>query len=99
MNFTAAELDPRTLRSDFPILSMRLASGRPLAYLDNAATSQCPRQVVEALTDVYARGYANVHRGIHDLSERATEAYEEARIKVQRFHVTSLVPKGTLKGA
>ena len=65
----AHRLDPRALASDFPILARRLANGRRLVYLDNAATSQCPRQVIDALVDVYSQGYANVHRGIHDLSE------------------------------
>jgi cysteine desulfurase/selenocysteine lyase len=73
------------VRSDFPILSTRLPNGRPLAYLDNAATSQCPRQVVDALADVYANAYANVHRGIHDLSESATESFENTRERVRRF--------------
>jgi cysteine desulfurase/selenocysteine lyase len=78
-------LDPRILRADFPILSIRLPHGRPLVYLDNAATSQCPKQVLQAMVDVYSRGYANVHRGIHDLSERATELFEASRERVRRF--------------
>jgi cysteine desulfurase/selenocysteine lyase len=82
---TAPRLDPRALRSDFPILARRLANGRRLVYLDNAATSQCPRQVVDALVNVYTQGYANVHRGIHDLSEQATELFEATRERVCRF--------------
>jgi cysteine desulfurase/selenocysteine lyase len=54
-------------------------------YLDNAATSQCPRQVIDLMVDVYSRGYANVHRGIHDLSEQATEQFEASRERVRRF--------------
>jgi cysteine desulfurase/selenocysteine lyase len=78
-------LDPRLLRSDFAILTTRLSNGRPLVYLDNAATSQCPRQVTDAMVEVYTRGYANVHRGIHDLSENATELFESSRERVRRF--------------
>jgi cysteine desulfurase/selenocysteine lyase len=85
MNSNTSRHDPRILRSDFPILTTRLANGQPLVYLDNAATSQCPRQVIEALVDVYARGYANVHRGIHDLSEKTTELFEASRERVRRF--------------
>ena len=63
----------------------RKVNGRPLVYLDNAATSQKPRQVIQALVDYYERYNANVHRGVHTLSIEATEAYEEARRKVARF--------------
>jgi cysteine desulfurase/selenocysteine lyase len=66
-------------------LTTRLPSGQPLVYLDNAATSQSPRQVIEAMVDVYSRGYANVHRGIHDLSEKATELFEATRERVRQF--------------
>jgi cysteine desulfurase/selenocysteine lyase len=66
-------------------LTTRLANGQPLVYLDNAATSQCPRQVIDSMVDVYSRAYANVHRGIHDLSERATELFEATRERVRRF--------------
>ncbi len=72
------------VRADFPALRQRV-HGRPLAYLDNAATTQKPRAVLEALLRFYKRDCANVHRGIHVLSERATRAYEEAREKVARF--------------
>ena len=76
--------DPREIRKDFPILD-RQVYGKPLVYLDNAATSQKPRQVIEALTDYYQRYNSNVHRGVHALSVEATERYEEARQKVADF--------------
>lgn len=70
--------------ADFPILDQRVNDER-LAYLDNAATAQRPRQVIKALNDFYERDNANVHRGVHTLAERATREYEDARRKVQRF--------------
>lgn len=70
--------------ADFPILDQRVNDER-LAYLDNAATAQRPRQVIKALTDFYEHDNANVHRGVHTLAERATSEYEGARRKVQRF--------------
>jgi cysteine desulfurase / selenocysteine lyase len=78
-------LDTAKLRLDFPILDVRSPSGKPLVYLDNAATTQRPRQVIQAMVDVYEGTYANVHRGIHWLSERTTDDYENAREKVRRF--------------
>src|SRR3972149_1096217 len=72
------------LRKDFPILN-RKVNGRPLVYLDNAATSQKPKQVIEAIADYYRRHNANVHRGIHTLSVEATEAYEDSRSKIAKF--------------
>jgi cysteine desulfurase / selenocysteine lyase len=75
---------PAGLRSDFPILSMTVR-GKPLAYLDSAATSQKPRQVIEAVSEFYSSANANIHRGVHFLGERATLAYEGAREKVARF--------------
>ena len=72
------------VRADFPIL-MRRIGGKPLAYLDNAATSQKPKQVLDALRLYYERGNANVHRALHTLGEEATAAFEEGRRKVQRF--------------
>jgi len=72
------------LRQDFPVLS-QLIHGRPLVYLDNAATSQKPNAVIESLDHYYRHDNANVHRGVYTLSERATEAYEAARDKVQVF--------------
>lgn len=76
--------DVATVRRDFPVLS-GTANGKPLVYLDNAATSQKPRQVIEALTRFYTDENANIHRGVYELSQRATLAYEGARAKVQRF--------------
>jgi cysteine desulfurase / selenocysteine lyase len=76
-------LDEQT-RGDFPILS-RIVNGHPLVYLDSAASSQKPRSVVEAMTRYYERSHANVHRSIHTLGEEATELYEAARDRVQRF--------------
>lgn len=73
-----------SIRADFPILS-RQVYGRPLVYLDNAATTQKPRQVVEAMTDEYYNVNANVHRGVHFLSQQATELHEAARETVRRF--------------
>jgi cysteine desulfurase/selenocysteine lyase len=72
------------LRRDFPILHQEV-NGHPLVYFDNAATSQKPRQVMETLTRYYERDNANVHRGVHTLGSRATDAYEGAREKVARF--------------
>jgi len=71
-------------RGDFPILE-RIVNGRPLVYLDSAASSQKPRTVIEAMTRYYERSHANVHRSIHTLGEEATELYELARDRVQRF--------------
>ena len=77
-------LDVERIRSDFPALSLDVR-GKPLVYLDNAATTQKPASVLEAEDRWYRETCANVHRGVHYLSEKATEAYEEARGKVQRF--------------
>lgn len=77
-------LDIAAIRADFPILS-RTVYDRPLIYLDNAATSQKPRCVVEAIESVYFNQNANIHRGVHYLSQAATEAHEEARQAVQAF--------------
>jgi cysteine desulfurase/selenocysteine lyase len=76
--------DIEKVRRDFPILE-REVNGKPLVYLDNAATSQKPRQVVETLTNYYERHNANIHRGSHRLAEEATAAYDESREKVARF--------------
>ncbi|MBI4311214.1 MAG: cysteine desulfurase [Chloroflexi bacterium] len=76
--------DPKAIRKDFPILS-RKVNGKPLVYLDNAATSQKPRQVIQALVECYEMYNANVHRGVHTLSMEATERMEEARRKVAAF--------------
>ena len=77
-------LDIEKIRADFPILK-REVSGRPLIYLDNAATSQTPRYVVDHIADTYYRVNANVHRGVHTLSQEATDAHEAARRRVQQF--------------
>jgi cysteine desulfurase/selenocysteine lyase len=77
-------LDVQTIRKDFPILS-RQVHGKPLVYLDNAATTQKPRQVIDALVDYYSRYNANIHRSNHTLGGEATEAYEAVREKVARF--------------
>ena len=77
-------LDVRKIREDFPILSKKVY-GKPLVYLDNAATTQKPRQVIQALVDYYEGSNANVHRGVHALSQEATDLYEGARAKVARF--------------
>ena len=76
--------DLASVRDDFPILQ-RQVHGKPLVYLDNAATSQKPRAVIQALVDYYERYNSNVHRGVHTLSVEATDAYEEARRKVAAF--------------
>jgi cysteine desulfurase/selenocysteine lyase len=76
--------DPAAVRKDFPILQQRVR-GKPLVYLDNAATTQKPQAVIDRLARFYREENANVHRGVHALSERATDAYEQARVTVQRF--------------
>ncbi len=78
------DFDVDRLRAGFPILRQKI-HGKPLIYLDNAATSQKPQSVLDAMNRYYEHDNANVHRGVHVLSERATAAYEEARAKVQRF--------------
>ena len=72
------------IRADFPILDQQVR-GRPLIYFDNAASSQKPRAVIAALAHYYERDNANVHRGLHELSSRATDAFEGARAKVARY--------------
>jgi len=81
---TLAALDVANIRADFPILG-REVHGRPLVYLDSAASSQKPRAVIEAMSDYFAAHHANVHRGAHQLSVEATDAFEAARAKVARF--------------
>lgn len=76
--------DIQRLRADFPLLD-QTANGRPLAYLDNAATSQRPLSVIDAVNRFLLQDNANVHRGLYDLSRRATEAYENARVRVAKF--------------
>jgi cysteine desulfurase/selenocysteine lyase len=72
------------IRADFPVLDQKV-HGHPLVYLDNAATAQKPRAVIEAISHFYERDNANVHRGIHELSRRSTEAYEAARVRAAQF--------------
>lgn len=83
-NAPAAGFDPLRWRRDFPLLQQKL-HGKPLAYLDNANTSQKPQTVVDALSHYYQTTNANVHRGTHRLSELATEAYEGSREKIRKF--------------
>lgn len=91
-NDVAAPLDIERLRADFPILNQPLPNGRPLAYLDNASSTQHPRQVIDAIRELYQRHYANVHRGIHTLSEQSTDLFESARAAVARL-VNSPAPE------
>ena len=76
-------LDVQNIRKDFPILN-RTVNGKPLIYFDNAATSQTPKQVIDVIVDYYSNYNANIHRGVHSLSQEATDAYEQARIKIQK---------------
>lgn len=78
-------IDVEAVRADFPILQQEHRPGVPLVFLDSAASSQKPAQVIDALNDYYRRYHANVHRGIHKLSEAATAAYEQSREKIQQF--------------
>jgi len=79
-----SRLDVQRVRADFPYLD-ELVNGKPMAFLDSAASTQKPRQVLDAMHDFYAHRYANVHRGVYTLAERATEGYEGAREKVRAF--------------
>ena len=95
-------IDVNKIRSDFPILS-RKVNGQDLVYFDNAATSQTPIQVIDVITDYYSRLNSNIHRGVHKLSQEATEAYEIARIKIQKhFNVAKpyeiILTSGTTEG-
>lgn len=76
--------DVERIRADFPILSSQV-HGKPLVYLDNGASAQKPRQVIDRISEVYSSGYANVHRGLHFMSEKATDDYEGARETVRGF--------------
>jgi cysteine desulfurase / selenocysteine lyase len=82
---SVAALDVERTRADFPILSEVRVNGKPLAYLDNGASSQMPRQVIDRLVRYQTREHANIHRGVHYLSATATAAFEAARATVQRF--------------
>jgi cysteine desulfurase/selenocysteine lyase len=76
-------IDVKKIREDFPIL-LRKVNGQDLVYFDNAATSQTPQQVIDVIVDYYSRLNSNIHRGVHKLSQDATDAYEQARIKIQK---------------
>ncbi len=81
---SAGAYDVEAVRRDFPILERQIG-GRPLVYLDSAASAQRPRAVMDAMVDCYSRYYANVHRGVHTLSQESTDAYEAARASARRF--------------
>ena len=81
---TRPAFDVRKVREDFPILKSQV-HGKPLVYLDNAATTQKPQAVIDAVRTYYESQNSNIHRGVHHLSEVATRAYESARVKIQRF--------------
>ncbi len=91
---TTTRLDIEKIRTQFPILNQQV-NGKPLVYLDNAATNQKPKRVIDALTTYYERDNANIHRGIHTLAERATKAYEQTRHAMQQFihakHVEEII--------
>ena len=89
--------DWSALRRDFPILDQQV-HGHPLVYLDNAATSQKPRAVIEALVRYYERDNANVHRGIHELSMRATNAFEDARARTAALQTGDVQILETIDG-
>ena len=78
INFNIEEI-----RKDFPILS-REVNGKPLIYFDNAATSQTPQQVIDVIVDYYSNYNSNIHRGVHTLSQEATDKYEQARKTIQK---------------
>lgn len=84
---TNTTFDVQAIRKDFPILN-REVNGRPLVYFDNAATSQTPKQVIDVIADYYSRYNANIHRGVHTLSQEATDAYEKAR-ETLRVHLNA----------
>ena len=79
-----AQYDVVSIRNDFPILGITV-HGKPLVYLDNAASSQRPAQVIDAVKDLYTNCYSNVHRGVHQLSQEASTLYEDARVSVCGF--------------
>ena len=87
-------LDIAKIRTQFPVLNQQV-NGKPLVYLDNAATNQKPKRVIDALTSYYEKDNANIHRGIHTLAERATKAYEQTRLAMQEFihakHVEEII--------
>jgi cysteine desulfurase/selenocysteine lyase len=102
MRTSALPWDVERIRKDFPILYQEV-HGKPLVYLDNAATAQKPQVVIDAIAEYYTADNSNVHRGVHRLSERATEAYEGARARIQHFlnaaHPREIVfVRGTTEG-
>ena len=80
----ALAFDVHKVRDDFPILKQQV-NGKPLVYLDNGATSQKPQSVIDAIVNYYTTTNSNVHRGVHTLSQQATDSYEGARAKVRQF--------------
>ena len=95
-------LNINKIRADFPILSQKV-NGKPLVYFDNGATSQKPQVVIDAIVDYYSRYNANIHRGVHTLSQLATDAYEQARIKIQqhfnaKYNYEIIFTSGTTEG-
>ena len=83
-SFSRTDFDVYKVRADFPILA-RTVNGKPLVYLDNAATTQKPQAVIDAMIRYYTAENSNIHRGVHTLSEQATESYEQSRVTMQRF--------------
>src|SRR3954447_23024134 len=81
---SAADFDVERIREDFPVLKQNI-HGKPLVYLDSAATAQKPFAVIDAIRRFHEVDCANIHRGVHELSQRSTAAYEETRNKVKRF--------------
>lgn len=81
---TSSPFDPERIRLDFPALNQEV-NGHPLVFLDSAASAHKPQAVIDAVVQVYSKDYSNIHRGVHTLSQRATDAYEKARLKAQRF--------------
>ena len=84
LNIDESVFDVKALRKDFPILSQK-AYGKPLIYFDNAATSQKPQVVIDALTKYYSEYNANIHRGVHFLSQKASQAFDDVRVRIQQF--------------
>ena len=80
-----ASLDAAKVRADFPLLARTVRGGKPLVYLDNAASTQKPQAVIDSITRFYSERYSNVHRGVHELSELATGDYEQTRDKLVPF--------------
>src|SRR4051812_34463177 len=95
---TAAGLDAQKLRADFAVFD-ELVNGKPVAYLDSASSTQKPRQVLDAMREFYEHSYANVHRGVYTLAERATAGYEGAREKVAPKAKRRRNAKGTSRAA